>query len=897
MHINKIEIKDFGKFTDSKIIENIDKRVALFYGKNEAGKTTIFNLIKTALYGFLPANSQSHPYSSWSNGKIEFTIYIETSKEVESLVYRKLLSRPQGKYIVGETFIDLKNEPLPISKHVSGEIYEKIYSLRVEDLTEIHGKAWDEVEDTLLAGYGTAVIRSTRDVLRDIKGEYEKIWRESGRGKYFVKELNTDIKELKKLRKEAYTKEDEIRKSDERIDEINLEIAKLKEHKINSKALLSRGKELIPIKKKLGRLKALNVTLINQELALTLPYDVRERKSMVFENLHEIRDEKNRRRQTLDERIDGKQTLSVMDDLILQNKTKIITFSKSHSGLESLRENVNKINNDIHKLRDRLYHEADNFLTEKWNSDIKNKLKMINKSELKILVSNYRNTANNLHETRLKRDMKAINDVDINLSKGYLISFIVALFFIVGGFLLDNNLFKLAGFGSLVYGLTGVISFANMKKALEKSSKKSGLNELKAQTKDLEKKLQSHEENLTSYLSGIPISKLMIKNMDDMFIIGLITIKDMVYELEQLEKDLDICRNGYSEKKKELDDFLNQFAFESFIREDEKIFLLRDRLGELEKKIVINENLEREISELYMNLKILEDKEKHLEGVFEDYRGRLCEIGDGDMEKGLNIVENNYNIKAKIDAIMDELNEGRDIDTLNSEIRRFEEDNELIISDHEVLKVEDEIEEISQRFKDLEVEKARLEERINELSQNLSLDEIESKLSLLEDDLDRLSRKRDRLAILSEVIKFADQKFKEENQPDVLKNAGKYFSIITNGRYTDIYIDEDDGDNSIMVKQMGEAIPKNVTGTFSKGTLNQLYLALRLSLIDYLDREREALPICFDELLVNWDDVRLSSSLELLGEICKKRQIFIFTCHDWMAKKIEECFDIKRIEL
>lgn len=897
MKISRLEIRDFGKFTDNETIDNMNKEMTLFYGKNEAGKTTMFNLIKTALYGFLPANAQSHPYSSWDNGRIEFTTYFETSKGLEAIVHRKLLSRPQGKYIAGDTILDLKNAPLPISNHVSSEIYEKIYSLRVEDLTEIQGKAWDEVEDKLLAGYGTAAIRSTRDAIQNIKGEYEKIWRESGRGKYLIKELDIKIKELKKLRKEAYTKEDEIRNADTRIDEINFEIKKLKERKIYFKTLLSKGKELIPIKKKLDRLKLFNVNLINKELALSLPHDIRERESIISDELQDIRDEKNRKRQILSERTNGKYPISSADDILLQNKTKIITYSKKYPGIESLREEINKFKNNAQKLSHKLSHEADNFFAEKWNSNIKNSLKMINKSELKILVSNYKNTAKNLYETRLKKDMKSGNEVDLNLSKGYLISLLLALIFILGGFLLKSDLLRLVGFGALVYGITGIIGFINMKKALKRNSKKSGLNELEAKIKELEKKLQTDEDNLMNYLSGVPISKLMIKNMDDMFIAALINIKDMAYELEELEVDLELCINQYNEKKGELDDFLKLFSFESFVREDEKIFLLRDRLGELEKEIITNENLEREISELYMNLKILEDKEKNVEKILDDYITKLSNIGDGNIDKGISIVENNFRIKAKIDSIMDELKEMPDIDILNKEIQMFEQDNNLVISDHEMLKVEDELEDINQRINSFEVEKARLEESINKLSQNMSLGEIESRLSLLEDEFGTMSRKRDRLAILSEVIKFADQKFKEENQPDVLKNAGKYFGIMTGGKYTDIYIDEDDEGNSIMVKQAGETIPKKVTNTFSKGTLNQLYLALRLSLIDYLDKDKEALPICFDELLVNWDELRLNSTLKLLTELCKRRQIFIFTCHDWIAGKIEEFFNVKRIEL
>jgi len=897
MQVTKLEIKDFGKFTDNRVIDNIGPRIALFYGRNEAGKTTIFNMIKVMMYGFFPAKAQAHPYSSWNNGKIEFTAYLEALDGDEIIVHRKLLSRPQGKYIAGEDIINLKNEPLPINSHVSQEIYDKIYSLRVEDLIEIQGKAWEEIENKLLAGYGTDLIKNTRDVLKDIKGEYEKIWRESGRGKYLVKELENEIRELKKLKKEAYMKEEEIRRMDERINDIDIKIRELKEEKIRLKTLLSKGKELAPIRKNLEQLRENRKKLIMDDLSLSIPYDIRNRRREITENLQEITDDKNRKRQMLDERIAEKYILSPMDKLILENKGKINALSKKYTRIKSLEENISRVKYNIEKLKDRLSHEADNFLTEKWNSRIKERFEEINKSELKILVSNYKNTSNVLNEVRLKRDMKITSDVKLNLSKVYIFSLILALLLAVLGFMMDKDILKLVSFGALIYGLTGVMNYGSMKRVIKKNYKRNGLEELKDEINKLEDRLQRDKESLTSYLMGIPVSDLMIENIDEMLVVGLIKIKDMVYELNELVMDFDSFSKEYQEEREELDDFLYQFSWEAFINEDEKIFLLKDRLEELEKKVVINKSIEKEIVELERNIKDIDKKERQIRNIIEDYEAKLNQIGDGDIEKGLDIVENNYRLRAKIGSIMEELKGRPDIDILVKEIKEYEEFDKWIFSDYEVLKAEDEFEEINQKLKDFEVERARLEETINKLSQSIGLDEIESRLKILEDDLERSSTKRDKLALLSEVIKFADQKFKEENRPDVLKNAGKYFKLITNSRYTDVFIDEDDEGNTIMVKEAGEVIPKRVTDTFSKGTLNQLYLALRLSLIDYLDKDKETLPICFDELLVNWDEPRLNSSLRLLEEISKRRQIFIFTCHDWMAEKIESFFNVKRITL
>ncbi|WP_432408440.1 AAA family ATPase [Wukongibacter sp. M2B1] len=897
MQITKLEINDFGKFTGGKVIEDIDSKIVLIYGSNEAGKTTIFNLLKAIMYGFLPAQAQYHPYSSWENGRIEFTAYLKTTTCDEAIVYRKLLSRPQGKYMAGEDFIDIKNGPLPINKHVSQEIYNKIYSLRVEDLIQIQGKAWEEVEDKLLAGYGTSVIRSTRDVLKDLKADHEKIWRESGRGKYFVKEIETKIKELKKLKKDALLNEEEIRVADNRISNIDIELRRLKEKKILIKTLLGKAKELGPIRRKLEQLDALDKRLINEEITISLPHDIRERKRESIYKIKELRDEIIKKQQLLDKRKNEKYLLSQSDKFILDNKSNINSFAKKFPRIEALRENIDRVSYRAVKIKDRIIHEANNFLMEKWNDRIGARFDEINKSELKIIVSKYRNTVKKLQESKLKKDVKMTNGVNLRFSRTYIFSLVFALICVVVGFATDISSLKILGLGVFIYGLSGMINHINMKRTLKETEKDSGLGELMDRVQELERKLEVDKKDLMNYLAGIPISDLMIDNMDDMFVVELLKIKDMVYELGELERDIFNYEEEYEREKGKLDNFLSQFPFEAFINHDEKIFILKDSLGELEKKLLLNDNNEREIADLDNEINSLIEKEKQIKAVIQGYKDKLSEIGGGNIEEGLNIVELNYNIRTKIDTLIDELHERPDIDILAREIKMYEEEESWIFLDHEILKTEDELEDINHRIKELAVERVRLEEKINELSKDIGLDEIESRLNILEDDLQRLTKTRDRLALLSEVIRFADQKFKEANQPDVLKNAGKYFNIITNGRYTDIFIDEDDEDNTIMIKESGKNVPKKVSGAFSKGTLNQLYLSLRLSLIDYLDRNQEALPICFDELLINWDDQRLDSSLRLLKEISKRRQIFIFTCHDWMAERVERLLNTRRIVL
>ena len=62
----------------------------------------------------------------------------------------------------------------------------------------------------------------------------------------------------------------------------------------------------------------------------------------------------------------------------------------------------------------------------------------------------------------------------------------------------------------------------------------------------------------------------------------------------------------------------------------------------------------------------------------------------------------------------------------------------------------------------------------------------------------------------------------------------------------------------------------------STGTIDQLYLSLRLSAMQEITDEQ--MPIIMDETFAYYDNERLENVLKYLNEISEKRQIIMFTC-------------------
>ena len=92
--------------------------------------------------------------------------------------------------------------------------------------------------------------------------------------------------------------------------------------------------------------------------------------------------------------------------------------------------------------------------------------------------------------------------------------------------------------------------------------------------------------------------------------------------------------------------------------------------------------------------------------------------------------------------------------------------------------------------------------------------------------------------------------------------------------YADVLLDRD---FSAMTRAEDESV-HHEAGYLSAGTLDIMYLAVRLAVCELALPEGESCPLILDDALVNLDDERLEQAMKLLGEIAKQRQVILFTC-------------------
>lgn len=186
-----------------------------------------------------------------------------------------------------------------------------------------------------------------------------------------------------------------------------------------------------------------------------------------------------------------------------------------------------------------------------------------------------------------------------------------------------------------------------------------------------------------------------------------------------------------------------------------------------------------------------------------------------------------------------------------------------------------ELEELETELNEFVETSGRLQQQIDELSKP---DDLQKKLSQLESletrmreaQLDWLSYR-----MAEEVLVQAQQQFEKEKQPRVIQNSEQYFQEITNGRYKRIELSIMDSDIRLETRT-GQ---KKKVEELSRGTREQLLLALRLGLIEEYEEQAEDLPVALDDVFVNFDAQRAEQTARVLASFAKNRQIIIFTCH------------------
>lgn len=150
-----------------------------------------------------------------------------------------------------------------------------------------------------------------------------------------------------------------------------------------------------------------------------------------------------------------------------------------------------------------------------------------------------------------------------------------------------------------------------------------------------------------------------------------------------------------------------------------------------------------------------------------------------------------------------------------------------------------------------------------------------SEISRMEAEYAEISAEYDAIALAIDTMRKADEDIQSRFSPALGKLAAEYMQFVTDGKYDGVMLDRD---FSATVHEAGGNVPRN-SEYLSAGTLDLMYLAVRLAVCSLALPESANCPLIIDDALVNFDADRRRQAMALLEKIAQERQVILFACN------------------
>lgn len=150
-------------------------------------------------------------------------------------------------------------------------------------------------------------------------------------------------------------------------------------------------------------------------------------------------------------------------------------------------------------------------------------------------------------------------------------------------------------------------------------------------------------------------------------------------------------------------------------------------------------------------------------------------------------------------------------------------------------------------------------------------EELQAQWERITKRIQRLEQTYAALTIAQETLAQARATLQRRFAPRIAQRAQELLARMTDGRYQRLIL----GENFDL--QAGTETEDTLHDAIwrSDGTVDQLYLALRLAVAEELTPEA---PLILDDALVCFDDRRMKAAVEILKQKAENKQVILFTC-------------------
>ena len=187
--------------------------------------------------------------------------------------------------------------------------------------------------------------------------------------------------------------------------------------------------------------------------------------------------------------------------------------------------------------------------------------------------------------------------------------------------------------------------------------------------------------------------------------------------------------------------------------------------------------------------------------------------------------------------------------------------------ENEEEKINKKINEQELKLHKINFDEKDIEEKYNELLN------IEENLAVANEKYNELKKLNNSMNLVKEILSNSYEKMQNSVSPKLTEELSNNISEITNGKYNKIKFNDEQG--MIVEIENGNYISAE---RLSSGTIDQLYLSLRLAILDSMAEEK--IPIILDEAFSHFDNIRLKNILKYINNKFNDRQLIIFTCNE-----------------
>ena len=878
MQLREIYIDGFGIFTD-KLITGLVPGINIIYGKNEFGKTTLLEFIRRILFGFPTKRENTNLYTPVYGGTLggNLKVILQDGEEV-------IVSRGPGPH-GGTVKICTSSETLegqPVLNHLLGnaQIYKNIYAFTIDELHDFNTLNSDDIKNRIYgAGLGLGNIS-----LKEIEAELEtcctKIFRPRGASLMgsLLEKIRVNEQDILLIQKNLVLY-DELQEKLNRMLHQKLSVQKLLEDLESSKRTLETQVRLyedaiqfLDAKNKLATIEDLSQF---PENGLKAFESINQEKKNLLLRIEE-------EQSALQALKNNRDTLIVNHDLLLQEDS-----------VQKLRQSTQSVLSALQDL-DRLQFERENLdmlITEEiksidrdWDEEtvMEFDLTEAEKGQIDSFYDSFERLRregdlckDRLDSHRKIKEEKKSEGTHFPKWFKFFCYGLTATGFLgvaLGGYLINIPLLL-----SSLFVIAGGIFLSRMVTKNKKDLEKEDLTE-----KNLAQKCDNTQSDL-NYKFDEWRQWLKIRNLDPS-IAPIATkniaktalqVKTMIAQRTRLDERIlqmeTLCKETLENVRTlaplvqkislkndlPLNIEIIDHAFDEAKANREKRELLENQCDSQGNKINnLEDQLKKNSNDLiafisssgaqdaadFLRKQSILDVKKSLEENITQKRG---------------IIQSNVGLGSYFDKFIEAIQsiplEGikQKLTHLNANLKEQQDNREQLLQ-----------------------ATGETRNEIENLSSNNDLIAKQTELEVLKQQLQSLAEEWAAYKGALVLLDAAKYEYEKNRQPGVIRSAESLFTQITGYQRIVIPVDQDE-----VFIENGQHQRKGVM-EMSRGTREQLYLAMRFGLIDEYETRSEPLPAVMDDVFVNFDYERDERFTKILSKFGEQRQVLVLTCHE-----------------